>query len=301
MQILIDCHTHIMPKWRLPGMVRWIKRTIPDHPIPEPEEITPDWISKEVERPEVCAFFNYVYPLKANRSRELNHWHRGFCDGRIRGIPFGSFHQEDPDKVKITQECIDDLKMAGMKIHPHVQGFHACEKRLFPVYEILGEMGKPIVIHTGYDRFYQKTMTPEELEGLPRKFPKTPIVFVHAIYPHVKEAFRILETYENIYLDLTNVFRSIKWSLQPETRVKYREVAEEIDTDDFLQKVHEHSNRIMFGTDHPVGLDGPLGVYGDLDMFNLDPNIRKDITYHTARQFIHHFAPQYMEIIETPF
>ncbi len=51
------------------------------------------------------------------------------------------------EKVTGRALYVDDLKMAGMKIHPHVQGFHACEKRLFPIYEILGEMEKPIVIH----------------------------------------------------------------------------------------------------------------------------------------------------------
>lgn len=67
---------------------------------------------------------------------------------------------------------------------------------------------KPFQFHTGLgDNDITLTRSsPSHLQGFIRKYPKVPIVLLHASYPWTKEAGYLASVYENVYADIGEVF-----------------------------------------------------------------------------------------------
>ena len=76
-EVFIDSHVHIFPQGRLRGLMRWILRLIPDHPVPE--SVTAETILHEMRREGITHFFNLVYPLREEEAVPLNAFNGRFC------------------------------------------------------------------------------------------------------------------------------------------------------------------------------------------------------------------------------
>ena len=123
--MIIDAHTHILPQRRLNGLSIWLGRVFSDHPLAG-KSFTADDIVGELFRNGVTHIFNYVYPMKADESRELNRFNDHLAKKFPFIIPFGSFHVETRDKKTILDECVDDFGFMGLchsagDTHTHLQ------------------------------------------------------------------------------------------------------------------------------------------------------------------------------------
>ncbi|MCK5195916.1 MAG: amidohydrolase family protein, partial [Desulfobulbaceae bacterium] len=67
-----------------------------------------------------------------------------------RIIPFPSFHPESVTALQQIEE-IHCLGFKGVKMHPFYQDFYLDEKRLYPFWEKITELGLILIMHTGYD------------------------------------------------------------------------------------------------------------------------------------------------------
>ena len=77
------------------------------------------------------------------------------------------------------------------------------------LYKSLNEMGMPLFIHTGYDEWYGASFPPDDIEKIISSYPDMPVVLIHMVFPHIKRARQLIENYENVYGDATNVPGSI--------------------------------------------------------------------------------------------
>lgn len=279
--MMVDAHVHIMPQRRLNGLSLWLSHSFPNHPLAG-KLFNEDNIIKELQQKGVKYIFNLVYPMKSSETEELNLFNYHLNKKFKHIIPFGSLHVENEDKKAIVNRCVKELGHSGFKLHPYVQGFSPDDERLFPAYEMMEKFCKPIIIHTGFETFYpkrRKTITLKTMEDLIKRFSSLTFIASHMFYPELNNAVYLLETYDNVYLDTTNIFSAI---LQDEKKGIDRDREREI----LIKTLRQRSERMVFGTDHPAGMSDVDTILLDLNSFHLKNEIKQDIQFNTANHLL---------------
>lgn len=287
MEGIWDSHIHILPPRRTRGLVRWIKKAFPQHP--SREDYTPDDILGELRLCGVEMAFNMVFPLKDSETEELNRFSREIADRYENVVPFGSLHADTPEKDEVAERCVTHYGLAGMKLHPYVQGFEAFSDVFKPLYRKLNELEKPLIVHTGFDVFYGKTQDLDYLASVIEDYPDMPLVLVHSLFPRFELAERLVADNGNVYLDMTNVMSAVRYYRESPSdslsgQVDSEKMTESIDH--FFKLICEHHERIMFGTDHPAGMGSVEQIYDDFDSFGFDDGIRESLLGGTAKRLL---------------
>jgi predicted TIM-barrel fold metal-dependent hydrolase len=287
--IIIDAHVHIMPPVRLRGLMRWIKRAFPDHPVDS--NIDEGGILKDLDDKGIPLFFNYIYPLKDEETDHLNEFNYELCRRLRRAAPFGSLHIETADKGRVVKKCMEKYGFVGLKFHPFVQRFGPADERMFPVYEMMEGYERPVVLHTGFEEFYGLEMPTDDFRRILGRFPRLPLVFSHCLFPRFDDARELLEDYDNVYLDATNVFGSFRLFASEGGDEKFRELAGQY-SESFRSLLLKHSKRTLYGSDHPAGIGDLDDIYNDLHEFGLPESVERDLVFETPRAFIRRFSPE---------
>jgi hypothetical protein len=235
----------------------------------------------------VDTFFNLVFPLKEEETEALNLFSREVAARYDNVIGFGSLHIETPAKDEVAERCIVESGLAGIKLHPYAQRFEVFSPEFEPLYRKLAELGKPFLVHTGFDVFYRRTQDLAYMRGILERYPAMPVVLVHALFPRFRLALELMGDYPQLYLDMTNSISAVRWYREsPDGWPEHAEKEDiERNLDGFYQLFELFSGRMMFGTDHPVGMGSPRQIYEDLDWFTFDPGVKADLLGRTARSF----------------
>lgn len=288
----VDPHVHIMPPRRMAGLVRWVKKFTPGFPLRE--DISAEDILRGLRDCEIPRFFNLVFPLWEEETADLNRFNRDLCSGIPEAIPFGSLHIETPDKEAETRRCIEDYGFVGMKLHPFAQRFPAFGAEMRPMFKVLNEHRRPLLVHTGFDTFYGMEMDLEEMEGAVRDHPDMQVVAVHSLFPRFRLAHRLLSQYPNFWLDMTNTMSCMRL---------YEDMARGSDAvppvagslevdgvkenhDDFFRLFRDFPRRIMYGSDFPVGFGYHPALLEDLKHFDLGGEAEEAMLAGTVRDLL---------------
>ncbi len=239
---LIDFHTHLFPNKLLDALWAWFEtHAWPIEYKKYVEDLIPILKKEGVER---CVHLHY--PHKVGMSESLNLWahelEKKYPDFII---PFGSVHPDDEKKEQILKTCFEDYQMKGLKIHCHVQKVAPEDPRMIPVYEMCEAYQKILLIHCGTGpNFKDRPLNPygydvDQVSGLRHfekiigKYPKMIFIVPHLGYEEVDEFFDLLKEHPNLYLDTTMaVANFLPGKIDPE-------------------KIAEHADRLIFGTDFP--------------------------------------------------
>lgn len=291
-RLWIDPHVHILPPRRMAGLVRWVKKFTPDFPLSE--DIDKEYILAELRKSRIPYFFNLVFPLWEEETEDLNRFNRDLCAGIPEAIPFGSVHIETPDKERETRRCIEEYGFIGMKLHPFAQRFPAFGTEMRPMFEVLNEHRRPFLVHTGFDEFYGMDMDLREMEAVIRDYPEMQVVAVHSLFPRFGLARRLLEEYPNFWLDMTNTITCMHFYLEfKKNDMAFPLMAESLEVDkvdenyqDFLRLFSDHPERIMYGTDFPVGFGFHPSLLDDLLYFDFGEDVEDYLLAGTVRRLI---------------
>lgn len=281
-----------MPAERLRGLMRWIKRALPDHPVDS--RITGGGILEDLRKNNIRFFFNYIYPLKDIETDSLNDFNLALGERIPAAAPFGSLHIDTESKKEVVKRCIEDYKFVGMKFHPFVQGFDPADERMFVVYELLEDCERPVILHTGFDDFYKKDMVSDVFDKIMTRFPNLPLVLSHAIFPRFLEAKSLMERFQNVYIDATNVFGALKLYRDHRDSEEVRLSGDRY-SEEFRSLVLNFPKRTIFGSDHPAGMGGLEDIYSDFYEFGFPKEVIRDILWENPRAFIARFAPHILE------
>ena len=282
--MLIDCHVHLLPPKRLAGLMKWMHSFYPQHPVPR--DVTLEQCLDHYDALGVDYLFNLVYPLRLGETEEVNRFNFELHRQHAWIIPFGGLHVEDEAKAAIVDRCLGEYGFLGFKFHPFIQRFDPLDPRMMDAYARLEHWRRPVFFHTGYEDFYGGSLPPETMEELARRFPKLPLVFAHSLFPRFDDAFRMVERYDNVWLEMTQVFGNF-WDSR--YVLKEYEGAKEL----LLEGLGPHSERIMFGTDHPTGAGTLEEIYQTLDRAGLPETLRERLVGGTAVKFVEHFWPDF--------
>ena len=269
--MLIDAHIHIFPPYRLKGAVKWIKRYIPWLEIDETiDQIT---ILSMLKNAGVNHFFNYVYPLRPDESRALNQFNYKLSQVVDWVTCFGSVHGFDVSHPKMDEIC-----------------------------RVMSELKRPIVLHTGFDYFYQKKLAAKDIERILKKYPDLSLVIAHLFYPKIADAFDLLKNYENVYLDTTNIMSDYQQPAELENifegtpQTKDGKKIYRIYLDHDRRELEALSHRIMFGSDFPVGMNDLGKMYECVRGLDISQTAKNNLTYNTALRFVERFSPSSISI-----
>jgi uncharacterized protein len=278
---VIDVHVHLYPERRLGGLMRWIHRGIPGHPVPV--DVTVEAIVTDLRAAGVERFLAAVFPLAPGEARELNRFNADLSRGLPEMIPLGTVHPDDPDPGAEAREAIEVLGLRGIKLHPMMMGIDVGDPRLMPVYALLQDAGLPLLIHTGFEEGYGRTVRREDWERLFRAFPRLTVLLAHMFFPDLPYAFSLLPRFENVVLDATNVFGMMLW---PDGPLPFGISRPRWGREELIAAIEMHPERIVFGGDHPAGM-GTLGeVVRQVETFGLAEETVRRILYGNARALL---------------
>lgn len=281
MRRFIDVHVHLYPERRLRGLMRWVRRAMPGHPVPEdisvPETVS-DLRASGMER-----FFSVVFPLAPGEARELNRFNASLARDIPEIVPLGTAHQNDADPGAVAREALGALGLKGIKLHPMMMGMSPRDSRLASVYALVEEAGLPLLVHTGFEEGYGKAVDREGWERLFLSYPRLTFLLAHAFFPDLPYAFSLLPRFGNVFLDLTNVLGMYLWQKDPLPFGISRPVWGK---KELLSAVETHSGRIFFGSDHPAGMGTIEEIITQVETFGLSQGAVERILYGNARELL---------------
>jgi predicted TIM-barrel fold metal-dependent hydrolase len=160
-------------------------------------------------------------------------------------IPFGSV---DPLRgepaVRQARTLVERYGVRGFKFHPSLQAFHPNDPAVYPLYEVLQELGAIALFHSGQTGIGAgvpggggirlRYANPLDLDDVAADFPELRIIIAHPSFPWQDEALAVATHKPLVHIDLSG------WSPRyfPPQLVRYANT---------LLK-----DKVLFGSDFPV-------------------------------------------------
>jgi predicted TIM-barrel fold metal-dependent hydrolase len=142
--------------------------------------------------------------------------------------------QGGKDQIQELNKWKDKPGFIGVKAHPFWHRYNPID--LYPVAFQLSKIGKPLLIHAGFDAH-------GDYDKLLKKVPSLKLILAHAGFPLFSETWNKIKNCENVYVDLSQT-----------TYLNDRTTKQAIE--------YLGAEKCLFGT------DGPYGVHGDDGLFD---------------------------------
>jgi hypothetical protein len=182
------------------------------------------------------AYSNYAH--RKGMATYLNEWNVKVLDEIPDLYCFAAYHPEDEDGPGMAASVVQHPKILGFKLQLLVQRFYPHDERLYPLYDILMENGKWLLIHAGTGPVGNECTGISHFKKLLKKYPDMRIIVPHMGALEYDEFGALLDDYPNIYLDTS-------YSFIPQLKIGFLSSSLGID---FLEK---YQNRILYGSDFP--------------------------------------------------
>jgi len=281
---IVDAHVHILPARRQSGLMRWIHRAFPEHPVPG--DIDKYGILEDLERNRTKYFFNLVYPLNKFETDNLNLFNYQISKEYSNSACWGSLHPDNESKEGIIDKCISDYGFIGMKFHPFIQDFDVLDDGMKIVFEKMNEHRRPVFIHTGFDDFYNRRFDPGSIDVLMERYPDLSIILSHMFFPRIGECFMLMEKHKGLIGDLTNVPGALRM-ISEERGVPVSDM--EITTL-IKEKSEQFSERLIYGSDHPAGMGGYKTIFRDFDNIGFSSQVSRKIRYDNPIRIVNSYS-----------
>ncbi len=200
----------------------------------------------------LIAYSNYAH--RKGMAKSLNEWNVRVLDEMPELYCFAAYHPEDEDGLEMAASLLDHPRILGFKLQLLVQRFYPHDERLYPLYELVMEKGKRLLIHTGTGPIGNEFTGVAYFKELMKRYPDLNITVPHMGALEYAEFGELLDGFPNLYLDTSYTFIPG----MPEGFL-----ASNLGVD-FLEK---YQDRILYGSDFPnvlfpreVEIDTLLGL-----------------------------------------
>jgi len=127
-----------------------------------------------------------------------------------RFIGFTAVHPDRDSAINIDriERAVHEFGLRGVKLNP-ASGFYPNDRRLYPVYEKITELGIPLVIHMGIkppsEQSRLKYCHPIYIDDIAVDFPDMRIVIAHGAYPWVEDLVMAALYAPNVSVDISTL------------------------------------------------------------------------------------------------
>lgn len=264
---IVDAHVHLFPDRLFRAIRDWFRQ----HGRPTYyEQPTPELIHFLAEQG-VGRFLVLNYAHKPDISRGLNRWNHELGRRYPQAVCFGALHAADEHLLRVAEEALVDLGLAGFKLHLQVQGFSADDERLLPVYERVMELGKLLIFHAGTAAPDAECVGVRHFARLMRRYPKLKAMVAH------------LGAYEcDRFLDLGEEYPSL-WF---DTSFTFVRGGQGFAVNVPLERVVALQDRLLFGSDFPnIAFSFEDAIAGFLDL-QLGEQFYRRVCAENAARFL---------------
>lgn len=218
-----------------------------------------------------------VLPIAPYMSNEDVARLRDRAAGRIIGwasvVPFAQttgIARVDP--VDQLVHAVESLGLRGLKLHPMIQGFALNDPGLIPVVRAAGELGVPVLFHTGpsngrVGRIENARI--ELLDDLAIMCPDTVLIAGHA-NPIVPATTYLARKHPNVYLE-----PSMSWPRYAKLTPGLTAMAVE----------HAGANKVVFGSDYSIGKANRVDAVREA-LSELSPTDLDAVLHHNAARVL---------------
>lgn len=264
----IDTHVHFFPSTLFKAIWKFFERPDNDGNVrgwPINYKLPNDELVRVLESKNVDAFTTLNYAHKQGIAEDLNEWTVEFNKNYDKTIPFGTVWPTDEDKEKYVRYLFDEHDFIGIKTQPLVQKFSVNDARMDCIYELIVDRGKWYYVHAGTAPYRNDYVGFKYFKPFIEKNPNIKVIVAHFGAFEYQKFFKLLDKYENLYLDTAMVF--IPSNIFPERKVKQPS----------REELLSYQDRILFGSDFPnipyeyenatkglLGLDLPRSFYENI-------------------------------------
>jgi uncharacterized protein len=202
---VVDAHVHLFPDGVFEALWHWFE--------------TNAWpIRYKLKTPQVIEFLfsrgvkNVValhYAHKPHMAEFLNRYMMEVAATDARIIPLATVFPGEPHQVQILQTAFQG-GLRGVKLHCHVQLFSPDADLMHDIYSVCSQEDRPLWMHAGrepaspaYKKDVYTLCHVDRIEAVLKSFPKLKLVVPHLGADEFQGYERLLEKYENLFLDTT--------------------------------------------------------------------------------------------------
>jgi len=181
------------------------------------------------------------YSHKPGIARKLNSFMAELCKSRPHVTGTATIFPGEPDARIILEDAFQS-GLKGVKLHAHVQFFDLDSPAMHEIYRVCSDHDQPLVMHVGrepknpefpYPVDPYVICVPEKVERVVNFYADLRICVPHLGADNYREYTRMIEQYDNLWLDTTMVFADYLPGNHPPSLASLR------------------ADRVMFGTDFP--------------------------------------------------
>lgn len=273
---IIDGHVHLYPEKLTRAILGWFEKN-------EGWVMPYKWSAEEhikyLHNIGVTELMVLGYAHKAGISPEINAWLAALAEKYPEIRPYASVHQDDVLKTEMLKGFLDDHNFYGAKIHCFVQKVSAADPRFKDVLSLLAERKKGLVLHASSMPLNSPYITPSEIACILKEYSGLKIMIAHLGLPEYHtEYLRLLDKYENLYLDTAYIFGNQRSELI---------FGNANANSDFLKEtLNNYTERIVYGSDFPVMDYPPEEAIEHIRSFALGLVKEEKIFYANAKKFM---------------
>jgi len=178
---------------------------------------------------------NYLH--KPGARDALAEFTRAFAASQRGALPFGTLYPGESGNLEAARRWFDEWGFAGLKMQPLVTRFPIDDPALYPVFELMQERCRHLLIHAGTAPYPNEFTSLDPLEHLLADFPNMPVILAHMGAYDIPRALGMLDRFPQLSLDTAMVF----------THTDVFDTSMKLDPARLLPYRH----RILFGSDFP--------------------------------------------------
>ncbi len=274
----IDMHAHVPRQPGLPdfGVEEGLRRYFRVKEVPGDAD---EMAAKYREWDILAVVFSVDTETSTGEPPDTNDYVADFA--RSHPEQFIGFATVDPWKaeagVQELDRAVTELGLRGLKLHPIHQAFFPNDARFYPLYEKCGELGVPVMFHTGFAAagagmpggagLKLKHSAPiPGIDDVAADFPDLTIIMAHPSWPWVEEQIAVALHKPNVYLDLSG------WAPKYIPEVLVRETNTRL------------RDKVLFGSDFPYL--PPDRWLRDFEELPIRDEVRPKVLHENARRVL---------------
>lgn len=264
---ICDAHIHLFPERLMQAILVWFEKQGWIMPYQQPVQDLLNYL----ETIGVSSAFVLGYVHKKDMASGINLWLKDLCEKHPWLHPFAALHQEDPEIESILSQALDEWNFPCVKIHTFVQKVSINDERLRPMYRMLYERRKGLILHLSGMPVESPFTKVETLWDVLRSFPNLKVTIAHMGLPKdFSLAAKLAASYPNVYLDTAFILGNPRFPVQEE----------------WLKAIDANPSKYIFGSDFPVMDYSPKDAIQVLQQLPLAEEVKRQLLWDNAMRFL---------------